>query len=103
MNLTLKDLKKYESGALLGWASVILDGYMEIRKISVFEKDGRRWASPPSVPYEDKDGNKKYSNIIHFENKEDKQEFSDSVCALIEEPSKDNHIQEPPDDSGIPF
>lgn len=62
---------------------------MEFRDCSWFEKDGNRWFSFPSKPYE-KDGQKKFFQMVAFENPEIKSSFETAFFLVLEKFLKDN-------------
>jgi hypothetical protein len=69
------------------WGNVI------IRDIPVFEKDGRRWCSPPSRPLLDRDGTAqrdengkiRYARFLEFISRDDQNEWSASVVEAVKD------------------
>jgi hypothetical protein len=54
--LTISDFKPISSGAMIGFVDVQLPSGMTVHRCSVFAKDGRIWASPPSKQVIGRDG-----------------------------------------------
>ena len=77
--------KPHEQGALLGFANILVEKWgVTLQGCKLFSQNGKRWVALPSVPYE-KDGVKKYSECIRFENKEHKEKFCDMIKLAIDE------------------
>lgn len=85
-----KSLKK---GCLLGFGSLYIEKWgIEIHNCSLNEKGANRWVSLPSQVYE-KDGEKKYSPYITFQNKDHYKKFQELILEafnkkLLEEETK---------------
>jgi hypothetical protein len=54
--MTVQNFKPVSAGALIGFVDVILPSGMVLHHCSVFRKDGRSWASPPSKQVIGRDG-----------------------------------------------
>lgn len=77
--LKIIDYKEINKGALVAQFTVQIDfKNMLLRKCKLFKKENDRWISLPAEPYE-KDGQKKFYNLVAFERPEDYKDF----CALI--------------------
>ena len=70
--ITCLSFKKFEKGALLGFADIEL----EINKVKIqvsgctlCQKDGRKWLNFPSTEYVNKEGEKKYKPIVKIPDK----------------------------------
>ena len=75
MNFEILEFKPVNKGSLLGLVNIsVPDIGFSIRDISIFEKEGKKWASMPARMYE-QDGKKKYFKYILFENSEKDTEF----------------------------
>lgn len=76
--------KSYQKGCLLGFATLYVENIkMEIRGCTLNQKDGKRWVSMPSTPYQ-KDGETKYQSINYFPEKGDSEQFSEAAKRAIE-------------------
>lgn len=72
--------RKVDRGALVGYCNVEFErNGVEIRDISVFEKEGRHWVGFPSRQYEDSHGEKKYAPYVKINNKDFFEKFQKSV------------------------
>lgn len=72
----VKRLKSLDKGALKAVFDVQMQSpNWEIHGCKLFEKEGRQWVSPPTMPYTDKNGQKAYSDVIKM-SKEDRDVFS---------------------------
>ena len=59
--------RPHQSGTLQGFFDLVLDSGLEIRGMTVHEKEDKRWVSFPSRPYEAEDGTTKYQPILRIE------------------------------------
>ncbi len=79
-------------GALRGFAKVRLRGGLIIHDVSILFSNERAWASLPSKPQigaggvvlKDNAGKTRYVPVIKWENKADRQRWSDGVVAAVE-------------------
>lgn len=91
--ISITDWKPRRSGSLRGFVSATLPSGLVINEISVFAKDGKTWASPPSKPMLDRDGKalvdsdgkRRFTPIIEFTSPEIRNRFSDGVIAALRE------------------
>jgi hypothetical protein len=83
MPLEVTKFRLFEKNTLRGFATVRLTGVnLEIRDITIHEKNGNRWVSLPSKPYES-DGETKYSYIVKFYEKPTWERFQAEVLKQI--------------------
>ena len=54
--MTISDFKPVSAGALRGFCDVTMPSGMVLHRCSIFAKDGKAWASPPSKQVIGKDG-----------------------------------------------
>lgn len=54
--MTISDFKRIDAGAMRGFADVHLPSGMILHRCSIFAKDGKAWASPPSKQVIGRDG-----------------------------------------------
>jgi hypothetical protein len=87
----VEEFKPLVRSSLRGFARVRMPSGMIIHDVGVYEREGKRWASPPSKPAISRDGtafrkdNKPvYTPIITFESKALRDKFSDAVITAIE-------------------
>ena len=74
--------------------NVLLSSGMEIRDISVYEKNGGRWFSLPSKPYKNKEGEDKWSPYIGFPEKKDYERFMDALGEAFKEHTMPEQVEE---------
>jgi hypothetical protein len=83
------EIAKYREcrkNTLRAFLSVRMGGVgIEIRDISLHEKNGKQWLAMPSRPYEDSQGNRKYAFILDWFDQERKTQFESTVLALVKE------------------
>ena len=86
MAITIKDLRKFEKNTLRGFFTVLIEPTgLEIRDLTLHEKNGNRWFNMPSRPYEDENGDTKYSYIIFFPDKDRARQFQKAVLKALDE------------------
>jgi DNA-binding cell septation regulator SpoVG len=86
MALKITKFRDVRKNTLRGFISVRMENIgLEIRDISVHEKNGKQWLAMPSRPYEDSEGNRKYAFFLDWHDKKQKAQFESSVMALIRE------------------
>lgn len=56
-------------------------------------KDGRRWVTPPSQEFTDKDGNKAYSPILKFFDQDVSKAFSSKALDAIDSFCKESNME----------
>lgn len=85
--------KQFEKGSLKGFADFRFpEKGIEIYGCSVHEKDGRKWVNLPSREFE-KDGERKFAQIIRFTSNDDFNYFlRESLKAVEKQDNKENDI-----------
>ena len=82
------ECKKFISqprGGFVGFATLFIEKWgVQINSCKMFQKNGHRWVSFPDQSYE-KDGEKKYSPYIWFEDKKVASAFSDAAVKAIDD------------------
>ena len=81
------NFKSFKSGFLLGFADIDFKsefGTVTIKGCMFFQKDDKRWIKIPGNDYE-KNGEKKYSSFLSFENSEMREKFSHDAKKSIDE------------------
>ena len=56
--------REHSKGSLQGFFSLHLDSGIEIRSMTLHQKDGRTWVSFPAKPYQDDTGETKYQSLL---------------------------------------
>ncbi len=102
MKIVVKDVKLIGKNNIVSSFSVVLEDLgMIIRDLTMFEKDGKRWANLPCRVY-DSEGVKKYYSFVVFEPKEKYIDFQNEVRKAY-----DLVMGQPPKvvsiDDGLPF
>ena len=92
------DFKAYDRKTLNGWVTIELASGLSIRDLAYHSKANARWLSYPSRPYEDKDGNTKYSKILFFEDKDQHFAFQKSALEAL-----DAYLAANPETSPVPW
>jgi hypothetical protein len=89
--MRLLDWKPLSAGALLGRASVELNGLV-ISDVGIFAKDGARWSQMPAEPMRDRDGQLlkgengkvRYRSPLKWKTRELQERFSHALISAIE-------------------
>jgi len=85
MAIEVKDFRKFEKGTLLGFATLFLPGAgIEIKDVSLHQKEGQMWVGMPSQAYDD-NGVKKYSPYVKIPDKARWSKFQAEAVAALEE------------------
>jgi len=67
MAIEITKFKKYTKNTLRGFFTARLTGVgLEIRDMTLHQKNGKRWVSMPAKPYEKEDGGQGWSYIVKF-------------------------------------
>jgi len=86
MALEITKFREVHKNTLQGFISVRLGNIgLEIRDISLHQKNGKEWLAMPSRPYQDSEGNRKYAFILDWYDKDRKAQFESTVLALLRE------------------
>jgi hypothetical protein len=105
MGIEIKSFRKFEKNTLKGFLTVLLQpSGLEIRDLTLHEKNGKRWVNMPSRPYEDDEGETRYSYIIFFPDKKRAEQFQQATLKALKEYQQPN--PEPKtvlDEDGFPF
>lgn len=104
--MEILNYRAHSSGALAGFFDLKIDkwGGFIIRKMKLFNKNGRRWVSFPSEKYE-KDGETKYAPYNLFEDQAIMEKFSKEVVRILDDYILTKNQTEPPlpDLEEVPF
>jgi len=86
MGLEITKFRGCRKNTLRGFLSVRMGNVgLEIRDISLHEKNNKQWIQLPSRPYVDNKGNEKYSFILDWYDKNRKTQFEAEVIRLVKE------------------
>ena len=89
----LLDWRRFDKGALIGRATVLLPSGLQISDIGIFANANGRWAQLPSEMMRDSDGQPikdtvtgktRYRSPLKWSSRELQERFSASLVALIE-------------------
>jgi hypothetical protein len=82
--MEIEKFKRIDKGALIASFTVIIPAWgMQIREITYFEMNGKRWISFPSRQYKDEDEKTCYFPFISME-KDMKKRFEEKVLLLLQ-------------------
>lgn len=93
--------KNYNTGkaTIVAEFSVLLPTGLELRKMTLWEKEGRKWIGFPSEKYQAKDGTTKYAPYYRFEDRAADDAFKEKILALLSAGAE----PEPTQNDDIPF
>ena len=78
--------KAYDKAPVVGFLDIEIEAWhMEIRGITLMQKDGKRWFAMPSKAYEGDDGTTKYSPVVKFTEDSVFKRFMGSLKTVFEE------------------
>ena len=92
MAIEIVSFRQYQKNTLQGFLTVRMTNVgLEIRDITLHEKEGKRCLGLPAKPYTDRDGKDTYAYIVCFYDRESGYEakFRDAVMAELK---KQGHI-----------
>lgn len=105
--LTVENIRAVQKGSLLATCDVhILPWKMTIHEIKIFEKGPNRWINLPCREQVDAAGNKKYIDMISFDNEGVKSRFKDQIMGAIDKYLSSNPEMKPEDvitEDELPF
>jgi hypothetical protein len=89
--LTISDFKPVAAGAMVGFCDVHQPSGMTLHRCTVFSKDGRAWAAPPSKQVISRDGTvqrtadgkARYEPTVSFVDRATQSRWSDAVIAAL--------------------
>jgi hypothetical protein len=89
--IVIEELTPVIRNSLRGFARVRMPSGVIFRDVRIYEKDGTRWASPPSKPMLGRDGTQikrsdkpMWAPVVSFATKEVRDKFSSAIIAAIE-------------------
>ncbi len=91
--LEVQNIKAVNKGMLLAICDVhIIPWRITLREVKVFQKGNSRWLGMPSKEYTSDSGEKRYTELIAFDNDEVKNRFRSQIMGVI-----DKFLAENPD------
>ena len=82
--MKVSNFRPITKGALRGFFTLTLPSGMVLHDCSLFEKDGKRWISPPSQKFTGKDGKTGYKPLVEFADRNTADNFRRQVLQAIE-------------------
>lgn len=90
-NITISDFKPISAGAMRGFADVHLASGMILHRCSIFAKDDKAWASPPSkqvigrdgTVQKTTDGKTRYEQTVSFVDRATQERWSAAVIEAL--------------------
>ena len=89
--------KPLQKGTLLGFFDLLLDSGLQIDGMSLHEKDGKRWVSFPSRPYQGGNGETKCQAILRVPDAKRWQVFQKLAKAAVDKARKNGGGKEASD------
>jgi DNA-binding cell septation regulator SpoVG len=84
MGIEITKFRECHKNTLRAFLSVRMSQVgLEIRDISLHEKNGKQWLAMPSRPYKDSEGNQKYSFILDWFDSMKKTQFEAEILRLV--------------------
>jgi hypothetical protein len=90
-NITVSDFKPIQAGAMRGFADVHLPSGMILHRCSIFAKDDKTWAAPPSkqvigrdgTVQKTADGKTRYEPTVSFVDRATQERWSGAVIEAL--------------------
>ena len=96
--IEIQNIQKIGKGSLLALCDVhIIPWKMTLHEVKIFEKGANRWISLPAREYVNPMGEKKYIDLISFDNEATKNRFKDQIMPAIDKFLLDNPEMKPED------
>ncbi len=84
MSIEVIKFKSYERNTLRGFFTCRMTGVgLELRDLTLHEKDGKRWIGLPAKPYE-KDGGQAWSHIVKFYDEARSKQFQTATLKALD-------------------
>ncbi len=104
----IQNIQAVNKGSLLARCDVhIIPWKMTLHDVTVFEKGANRWIGMPSKEFVDKAGEKKYVELITWDNDSVKNRFRNQIMGAIDKYLEGNPDMKPEDvvkeDDDFPF
>jgi hypothetical protein len=89
--IVIEEFKPVTRNSLRGFARVRMPSGVIFHDVGLYQKDGERWALPPSKPILGRDGTQikragkpAYQPVVSFVSKEARDRFSGAIVAAVE-------------------
>ena len=93
MALTCIKFTKAQKDSRLGYADLSFGNpTLTLKGFTLWQKDGRRWLSPPSQQYKNRDGETKYAWTAFYDDKEVQKKFLDAARNAVDVHCEENNI-----------
>lgn len=106
--LEVQNINAVQKGSLLAICDVhIIPWKMTLHEVKIFEKGANRWLGMPAKEYINDMGEKKYTDLITFDNESVKNSFRNQIMGAIDRFLESNPDMKPEDvikeDDKMPF
>ncbi len=106
--IEILNINPVNKGSLLATCDVhIIPWKMTLHEIKIFEKGAQRWLGMPAKEFTNDMGEKKYTDLVSFDNDSVKIRFRNQIMAAVDKFLADNPELKPEDviklDDGMPF
>jgi hypothetical protein len=102
MSVEIVKFREHKKNTLQGFLTILLQpSGIEIRDLTVHEKNGKRWIGMPAKPYLDDSGDTKYSLIVYFPDRDRSDQFQKAVLAALDKFRPQMSLQQT--QSGMPL
>jgi DNA-binding cell septation regulator SpoVG len=94
--LEVQNINAIEKGSLLATCDIhIIPWKMTLHEVKIFQKGANRWIGMPSKEFTNDKGEKKYTDLVTFDNEGIKNRFRSQIMGAI-----DKYLSENPDMKG---
>lgn len=102
MPVEIVEFRPFVKNTLQGFATVLLPSGMEIRDLTVHQKNGQRWIGFPARAYKKENGTEAWVPYIRIPDRERRDEFQKAVLAALDgyQPPREEPAN---DEQEIPF
>jgi hypothetical protein len=106
--IEIKNINAVQSGSLLATCDVhIIPWCLTLHEVKIFEKGANRWLGMPSKEFTNNFGEKKYTELMTFDNDGIKNRFRSQIMGAVDKFLENNPDMKPEDvikeDDDIPF
>ncbi len=106
--LEVKNIQAINKGMLLAICDVrIVPWQFTLKEVKIFEKGASRWIGMPARDFTNDLGEKKYTELMEFDNDGVKNRFRSQIMGAIDKFLSENPDMKPEDvikeDDGVPF
>lgn len=93
--IKILNYRPMNKGHLVGYLDVEIEPWkLEVRDLTVWNKDGRAWVNMPAKKYTKDDGSQGFSEVVRFVDSEYKENFRKAVLAALHDHcKKEDHYE----------